>query len=166
MFGHKFDLWVPLSEFHNPVDVGPMLAPKPFTRRSGRPQVRLVGGTHQFLGGFRHKMERGYHHPLLELDAVGCLIHSPRTLLILARLWEAGESQRSLNAKFPSSLIGTQFSSRSLLGGGMKGASDAPEAARERCAYRFCWCACRAGGTKNCPQAKWPQEIMTPPEAE
>ena len=92
---HCADLWVPLSECLHPVDVCPMLAPKLLTRRYEPLQVRLVGGHHQILGGLMHTIERRYHHPLLELDAVFFLIHMPRPLLILARLWAAGESQRS-----------------------------------------------------------------------
>ena len=168
-----------------------MLAPKLLTRRYEPLQVRLVGGQHQILGGLRHKIERGYHHPLLELDAVFFLIHMPRPVLLLARLWAARESQRSIEgtgrvtramfqpfiAPDPQRLLTLLLEWHPLFLAVppvplvwhplLLAVPPASHEGRVRRA-RGCAGEVRMQGRRETKslQAKWPQEIMTRPEAE
>ena len=94
MLPHRLDLWVLLSEGPNAMDVRPMLVP-PLKRWLIREQIRLAGGNRQRLGALRDWIECGYQHPLLALVLIPLLIHVPRPMVRLPRLWTSCEIQPS-----------------------------------------------------------------------
>ena len=95
MLSHRLDLWVLLSEVANAMDVRPMLV-QPLKRwLIIREQSRLAGGTRQRLGELRDWIECGYQHPLLAQVLIPLLIHVPRPLFMLPKLWTSCEIQPS-----------------------------------------------------------------------
>ena len=76
------------------MDVRPMLV-QPLKWWIHREQIRLAGGTRQRLSNLRDWNDCGYQHPLLALVLILLLMHVPRPLVRVFRLWTSCEIQPS-----------------------------------------------------------------------
>ena len=159
VLSHRLDLWVLLNEVPHAMDVRPMLVP-PLKRWLIREQIRLAGGTRQRLGELRDWIECGYQNPLLALVLIPMLMHVPRPLVKLRKLWTSGVIQPSTDASGGVRAMSYPFGGVDLMllllvladwhpsrhAGRVRRARGCAREVR----VRFGWCPCSGGHNPMC----------------